>query len=268
MSDDADKLLDSIENAAPNEIPMSDPPEQQSAPDKYTFTANGKEVEATIEDMKKYASQGYNYSQHIESFKKQQQELDDKYKSYKEVDSYIEKNPQWWEAVQKAYNNRETPADLKQEGLSPEIQKTLNEVLKFKVDMEKEKEVREKARQDEALDKEIKSIRESFPDIDFSARGKDDEHTLEQKILTHAHNNGIPSFKSAFRDYMFDSMLQLAKEQGKESVQRELQKQNKLGLLYKSEAPNKSIQPAKDIKNKSYEDLFSEALDDIKNGRK
>ena len=73
-------------------------------------------------------------------------------------------------------------------------------------------------------------------------------------------------FKAAFRDYMHERLVKDAELKGKESAQQEIQRRNKLGLLGTTPTPLKTIQPAVNLKDKSYEELAREALQELEAG--
>lgn len=283
---DADALMDSIEStgSAP-ERQVSERPERANAEpspaqqiSELEFTWNGKQVKAPFSDprIKQWASQGYDYAQRMADFNReradfeaQQSKLKQSESRYRPVEEYIEKNPQWWQHVNaewqkiQAGQSQGLPAD--QAGNNPalaQFEQKLSQVEKFIQSQQEAQAKAQASQEDAALDQEIRSIRESHADLDWSATDQSGK-TLELRVLEHAQANKIGSFKAAFKDMMHDELMKRAEARGKESVVKERQKQTKLGLLGKSPAPKQGITDAQDRRNKSYDQLFAEGLEEL-----
>ena len=97
------------------------------------------------------------------------------------------------------------------------------------------------AQEDSKLSESVKSIQTRYPDLDFAAKDESGL-SLEHRVLNHAVQNGFPTFRAAFLDYYHDSLEKQAEARGKESLQTELNKRKKLGLLDDAPAPGKSKQ--------------------------
>ena len=207
---------------------------------KIKFTANGSEVEATKEEIIKYAQQGYGAANKVGELNRQIEELKssqspDNVESYREIDEWAKANPEQWGAIQKQYQEAVAPSPQSQ--LSPEMQEMLAPLFQeveglreFKQSMEAQQQEQKLQQEDSALDLEIKSIRDSYPDLDFDAPGEDGQ-TLEYNVMKHAADNGITSFKTAFRDFNHEKLIKIAEEKGKETIIQERRARNKLGLL-------------------------------------
>ena len=255
------------------DIPMANEP-TAPAPEEYTLTVNGKEVKASRDKMIQWAQLGYQYPQKAgelnqkqqefqarqAEFEKQRQEMEQRLNPYREVDEYAAKNPDWWAQVQEQYKQKLAGAQT-----NPEVQQLkaeLAELKAFRDEYKNEKQSKQVQEEDSKLGQEIESIRKQYSNIDFETPDEEGLN-LEMKILKHAQENGLPSFRAAFRDYYHDHLLGRAKEEGKEAISKEVQKRTKLGILSESSKPTKGLKVAENVKNKSYEELKREALSEL-----
>lgn len=272
-ADLSDAQMDSLlnETTPSRDIPMSQPKaESQPTPQSYKLTVNGKQIEAPLDKVLQWAQMGYNYPQKAaelnqkeQAFLKRQQEIEErenKWKPYKEVDEFAAKNPDWWTQVQQSYQQKLSGAQT-----NPEIQQLKEELqaLKaFRDEYTNEKQSAKVQDEDKRLAGEVDSIRKSYPNIDFDSPDEEGK-SLEMKVLQHAMDQGIQSFRVAFRDYYHDHLLGKAKEEGKELVSKEIQKRTKLGILGESAKPTKGLKNAENVKDKTYDQLMREALDEL-----
>lgn len=279
---DVDGLMSGADSNQPIESPTegSQPaptqtetktPAQTAA--ELAFTWNGKQIKAPLNDPRvtQWVSQGYDYAQKMQAFKQSQAEFEQKQKflselesKYKPVEEYYAQNPDRWQYINQQY-------EAMKQGLDPanplaqkiqSFESKLSQVDQFIQQQQMERLNQQRATEDAALESEIKSIREEFKDLDWNspdAEGKD----LEYRVLKHAQEIGTKSFRAAFRDFNHEHLLKLAEERAKENVVKERQKQTKLGLLGQTQAPKKGITNAENIKNKSYDDLIAEAMDEL-----
>lgn len=279
MADDKD-LSDEQVDALLNEEKSADIPMESQTDDtplEYTLKVNGKEIKAPVEKVLQWAQMGYDYPQRSAELKKQQDdfqnqlkekekywsELENKWKPYKEVDEYASKNPDWWSQVSEQYKQK-TAVDSENPALK-EVNEKLQKYDDF-INSQKAKEESLKVEQeDKALESEIDSIRKTYDKIDFDTPD-DGGNSLQMKVLKHAVENDIKSFKTAFRDYYHDHLVGKAKEEGKEIVSKDIQKRTKLGILGESSKPSKGLTVATNVRSKSYNDLEREALDELKQG--
>lgn len=280
---DVDALLNQAN--APHEMPMGDEvglePQSQAAPAQEAapqpepepqvatekFVVDGKEIQATKEQLVKWAQMGYGAPQKIGELNKSLQEYDTKYKPYTEIDQYARENPEWWAQVQEAFAQREAQAQKLDPSnpLAQEIshlKSQLNEFGQFKNQLLEERTLAQYKQEDGALDAEIKSIREKFADLDWKT-ANEHGHDLERQILKYATDNGIQKFEAAFKAFTYDKALSRAEERGKESVGKAIQKQAKAGIIGKSPTPTTQIKTRQSFKDVSYEDLLTEAKQEL-----
>lgn len=257
------------------------PMEQAPAVEKYIIKAGGKDIEATKDQLIEWATRGYTAPNKIGELNKKLLDWENKWKTtepivntYKPVDDFAKQNPDWWAYVMKQWEQRNAwqtqtgQSQQSQGGLPPELIQelsTLKEELsglrQFKDEITTNQRQYQEKMQDQALDGEIKSIRQQYPDLDFDALD-DNGDSLERRILKHAADIGTASFKAAFRDYYHDELVKRAQEKGKEAVVNSRVKNSKLGLLGETSAPMKTTKST-NVKGKSYENLLAEAMDEI-----
>lgn len=282
---DVDQLLSQVESG--QEIKQE--PAQAAAPAAPTYPTevelkvDGKVVKAPWEKAIQWASMGHNYSQRMAALKAEQEgwesqktkfqtELESKYSPYKLIDEYSKQDPEWWAHVEQAYQEKlsgkgQATGSPDIESLARSIEAKLEE--KFKPITEKftkieQAEQAERIKEEDAtLDAEIKSIRDQYSNLDWN-KADENGHTLEQRIVKHAIDNGISKFRAAFADYCHSDLLKFHEERGKQSQISDIQRKAKQGILSTSSAPQtRTPKAAEGVKNKSYNDLMQEALDEL-----
>lgn len=274
----SDAQIDSILGGGGDYVAPETGADTTSAPapsgNEFKFTANGKEIITDAQKAAQWASQGYNYAQHMQEFKSKQDqfsqrenEFNQRFNTYESIDKQAQNNPDWWNHVLSSYQTRQQnppPQNLEADPFKHEIsalKNELNEIKQFKNDIIAEKQAAKMGEEDKKLSQEIQSIRDEFKDLDwngFDMNGK----SLEMRILEHANTNSINSFRAAFRDFNHDSLVKMYESKGRESLQKEIQRNTKLGLLGETPAPLKKFEEA-GVKNKSYDDLFRESLKEL-----
>jgi len=283
-----DRLADDSDKATNRERPMSEPEAKPKASEseEFEFIHGGKPVRGTREQILKWAQQGYDYPQRAQKlnqekakWEQEKQKWEQSWGIYKQIDEYAAKNKEWWDFIQKGWQNRgavSQPATASQEipgqipGNDPYAPKF--QLLEQKISqleplvsqfMEEKKLLHEKA-EDEKLDKEIKSIREQHADLDWVSLDENGK-SLELRVLEHAQKNGIPTFKAAFRDLLHDELITKAQSMGKLAVAKGIQNRTKLGVLGESPTPTKGV-PVKnrDIRKTSYEELEQDIREELR----
>jgi len=237
-----------------------------------TIKWNGQEIKVDSEEkLMKWAQQGYDYGQKMHDFNKRNQEFDERYKTYENIDKYASENPDWWQHVQSQYQNKgasqstqsSTDQDTEINPVFNELKSELADLRNFKNDILAERESVKRKQQDEVLDADIKAIKETHNYLDWSDFDENGKN-LETKVLEHANNNGINSFKAAFLDLNYDKLMERTKIQAKEEATGELKKQKQLGLL--GEVPTtvaKILNPPENIKNQSYDSILKETMEEL-----
>lgn len=246
---------------------------------EWEFESRGKKVAPeSRETALQWMAKGHDYTrvlgewnQKERTYQQQLQGLQSLSK-FQPIDEYVQKNPDWWKFVEEQWNNRSThqidPA--LQPALAPILQE-LNGLKEFVSQSQQEKAAREaqeaiqeQERQDALLSEEIEATRKAYPTIDLNAVDESGQ-TLQNRIILHAHEHGISSFRAAHRDYLHDKLLDMARSQALEGAAKGTELKAKKGLLGTTSAPTKQVGKATNVRGKSYDALVQEALSELGN---
>lgn len=266
---DVDALLSGLdgEGSAPQQEAA---PETPLPPQEYEYEWRGQRVKEPLDMILKRASMGRDYAQNTEALKRerseweqQRAEFENRFKPYREIDDFIksgDEGKQWWDHVNKQWSEREKP-----QGIDPNLKPLfdeLNGLKSFVSELQQEKLQQKIAKEDESFTQEIQSIQKQFADLDWQTPDQDGK-SLEFKVLEHGTKNGIKSFKTAFLDFYHPELEKRWESRGREAVAKDTQKRTRLGLLGETSAPKKGISSAENVKNRSYDDLAKEALEEL-----
>lgn len=238
---------------------------------EYEYAARGKTIKEPISKILERASRGYDYAELVSGHKQKEDAFNAKFGTYVEIDRAAQENPEWWNHVMNSYQSRgqQQAPELQNQNsneqttaLPPEFQKALGELQElksWKQEFDTKQQQEQAQKEDQKLDEEITSVFGTYKNIDFK-KPDNDGKSLEYKVLEHMRDNGIKSFKTAFRDFYHDHLIKHAEEGAKEKLAKDFQGRTKLGLL--GTAP-KELTGAKNHKSKSYDDLANEALREL-----
>lgn len=271
-----DNERDSVGSSTPGAGSEASTPSQAASVPQTEFTLNvrGEQIKVPYNDprVNQWINQGRDYSQLMQKFNQQQAEWNKKQsyyqnleETYKPIDEWATKNPQDWQRFQQSWTEQRNRPPEGIDPNSPLYQKLqaneekLSSLEKFKQDFEQDKQFQKERKEDEALAHEIQSVTKQYSDLDWTKPGPNGK-SLEYQVLEHAQQNGIKNFNLAFRDFYHEQLLKRAEEKGKEAVSQDLQKRNKLGLLGQTPTPTKGVEPTRDLKSKSYDDIHREIL--------
>ena len=211
-----------------------------------------------------YLGQGRHYAQNAAQLNQRHAELQNlaaKYKGfdrYSEIDSYVKQNPQWWEFVEKQWNDRET---TQTPGLDPNLLKPFEEKYQklesMVTPLVESHQMRQRMDEDKALDEEITKVKEKYADVDFSVTDKNGD-TFETQVLKHAYAKGFGSFRTAFLDLHGDKLFEIARANGSSKEAATKATQQKQGFLGKTTVPQKSAAPL-NVSKMSWEQLHEQA---------
>ena len=253
------------------EVAPQTPAKQETA--MIQVTSGGKKIELPMNDprVQQWLSQGHDYGNltakhkaEREQFESERKQIEALKQTYGPVDEWVRQNPDAWNQFLQQYQRAQQGNGSQIDPNNPlvqHIQKLEQRLGEFSPLLESHKEQQIQA-QDKALDADIESVRKSYPDLDLDLPG-DDGRTRMYKVFEHANKNGIKNFKTAFKDLYHDELVEHAVAKGKESELKARQKQTKLGLLTDKSAPVKGIKSAQNYKEKSYEQLMQEGLDEL-----
>ena len=260
-----DEMFESV-----SEQPASEQPQaaaEQQAEIEYEYTALGATRKEPISLILKRASQGYDYAQKMEQFKQQQAEIeaakaraDELHGKYAQIDDYARENPEWYDHWSQAYEQRQTygqQPDQPAVDLSPvkeEIDALRNEFSSVKEFITQQQQSQE----DSKYWDEVKKVQKEFPDIDLN-QSDETGKTLEYKILEHAKDNGIASFRVAFRDFYHDQLKSRMLEQAKQDLIKEDKERRKKGIVGVSNTPILNTDMP-DLRNMSENDILQAAI--------
>ena len=276
-----DTLVDGTGSATSTDIPMTaadvNTPEEKPTSDVFhEFNHNGKPIRATTEQLIKWAQQGYDYPQKMGEFNKtktafenQQKEYEAKYAPYQQIDDWAAKNPTQWQSLEQAWKqSQNAPAPVENDPYAPKfqtIEQKLSQIERFANTMMQERAEKSRKEQDTKLSEEIKSIREQYKDLDFDSLDENGK-SLEYKVFEHAKASGVSSFKTAFRDFYHDNLIERAQAQAKLAVSKGIQTKSKMGVLGSNPTPKRGLSEVKNPRDRSYDDLAQEALDELRAG--
>ena len=254
----------------------------QQAIQEFKFKHKDKEISIPSNDPKviQWLQQGYDYGANMQSFNQARTAFEQEAAQIRQINDALEKNPQLYDTIKQAIQGHSVQA--KQSNAAPDLttalegldsnhpltqllggmMEKLESTQTYLNNWQQEKALETQKAEDSKLDQEIKGIQEKYKDL---AWDQIDENgfKLEQKILRHAKQIGTNSFSAAFKDLMHDDLIKRAQESAKTSHLAEIEKNKKLGLLGKSQAPTKGISSPRNIKQTSYNDLLNEALQEI-----
>jgi len=282
---DVDKTMEELSAAAPERAMTSETPEETPAAPtwdgkQWEFDWNGKKVVPDSADkLRIWASQGYNYSQrmgelnktHAQRMAEAEQraraagELEQRFSPYARVDEYAKKNPAWWQHTLQAFEQAQRGGGQPGAPGAPDpryqaLEQKLGSVEQVLGQWQQAQAEAQNQQEDQALDQEIGEIRAKYPNIDLNATDPQSGETLELRVLKHARQIGTGSFRVAFRDYLHDKLVGLANASGREAIAKDAASNARKGILGKTPAPAKGIQPAQNVRGKSYNALAQEAL--------
>lgn len=229
----------------------------------YALNYKGQEEKHPLSKILEFASQGRDYSQKMRDLRVQRElfekdrskyaDIDARLQKYAEVEAYIQKDPAWWQHVQGLYQQRAEGQGTATPQLPPEVLAKLDETSKYVESMKIRHE-------DESLDSDIRTYQEKNPQFDWGKVDESGRPDLERRILDHAIQNGIKSFRAAANDFLFEEHVNRAKTAAKEDVGKQIQKQTKLGLGPVTPKPVLKLKGVANIRDKSWDEVTREAL--------
>lgn len=296
---EVDALISSVESAegATPEVATADTQDVTEAPKtaaekRYELIRKGVKREFTPEEMIPFAQKGWDYEEKMREFHQNRaslltqerekwqkefdatkhpkfQELEKQLSRYREVDDYIKRDPQWWSTVQEAYQQRLQEQGTATPTAHPVIEELKQTVQSLVSEREQEKRLHEErqrfeaeAQKDTELDSQVSEYREKYSHFDWNSRDESGLD-LENRILQHAIDNKIGSFRAAANDYLHDEHLKRHEVSVKEQTGKEIKKQTKLGLGPTTTKPTQDIRRIQNVRSKSYDDITQDALDEL-----
>ncbi len=254
------ETTEQIEGAAPQAQEVKD--EQPTIEELFEIKYRGQTEKHPRAKLLEFAQKGRDYEEKMRAMKVDRAswdseraryaKLDERIRAYSEIEAYQQKDPAWWDHVTKSYQAKMREQGQAPPALPPEVLADIKDVKEY-VTTERQ------AREDQALDADIKSYREKYPDFEWT-QADDQGRDLERQIIDHAIANKIQSFKAAANDYLHDKIVERAQLKAKEDVGKEIKEKAKLGLGPVTTRPTLGIKRAQNVADKSYEQLAEEAM--------
>ena len=275
---DVDALYDAAQGGD-RESGFGMEPDKAAVDPEFDIVYKGETKKLPLSKIRDLAQQGYDYSQKMSEFNKskmeienQRKEFDERYSRYSEMDKYVAENPDWWSHVNQAWSSKDAPVAPSTEQqlttdphameLFESLKNEMEGLKSFKNSVEEERMNAAKMEDDRKYEQDMEAIQKQYPTVDFN-KPTDTGDSLEYLVLKHANENGIKSFKTAFRDFYHDNLMQLAESKAKESLLKDSQQIKKYGLSQSDKPMAQAQVPSGGHRNKSYEDLTREALEEL-----
>lgn len=253
------------EGVAPSQSP--EPQAAPMAPREWEVPWNGRAIKAGEQDVLKWASQGYDYSQKMAQFNQERAQFEQTYKPYQEIDNFARQNPEWWAHVEQTYAQR---AQIQQQNMLQKlpdevrpvfegILKENQEIKQFVSEFQREKQEAQAREADQQLLGLISNL-QSKHGIDFNSRDEAGQ-TLEYRVLEFAREKGINDFEIAFNAYYQPHWEKHYTMRAKEQAVKEMQARRESGLLGKAPAPVSHAAPSRPARN--YEEAMQFAKQEL-----
>lgn len=270
----ADAVLEAIERPSHDQIQETQPQTQPMTQDEWELTVGGKPIKAKREQVMQWAQQGYTapgkisaLTKELESMKQRWAETEPKWKEaeskYGPIDEYVRQNPDFWDHVVQAYQQRQQGLQDPSNPLAPvvnDLRTQLQDLIQFKNQMMEERQKTQVQQQDQAYLSTLSEVKKIYPDIDFDTPDEEGK-SLEYRVLEYGVKEGIQNFKTAFRDYYHDELVKRAEAKAKENLVKSKQKQTQLGILGIAPQPSRRAQP--DLSKMSYDQIAEMAKEEL-----
>lgn len=253
-------------------------PEAAAAPiEEFELNYKGQAKKYDRAKFTALAQQGLDYSEKMGAFNRERTEwekardaqaqkwaqVEARLKQYAEIEEYNKKDPAWWEHVTRSYQERQGQAQGGQPtaALPPELQQKISEFDQFMTASRERESAEKAAKEDQALDLQVSSYREKYPQFDWEAVDESGQK-LEQRILKYAIEHGLQKpehFQIAANNYLFEEHLKRAGHAAKEGVGKHLEKVTKLGLGPVTNQPTSRLKAVQNVASKDWNEIAEEA---------
>lgn len=260
-------------------------PEQRAAlmpaqPAEITY--NGQKYQVAPEQQVPLMQMGLNYSEKMralnlekQAFEKAKGQVSEHERYYGEIDRVAKANPEWWQHVQASYQKRALEKSGQptsgQDGseMSPRERELLAKVgdLEGKLNgfLEKttqEMTLKQHQAEDQALEQEIQSFAKNHGEFDWLTADEKTGLVLADRIIAHAHKNGINNFRAAARDYLHDDLVARRELKAKESIGEAIKAKTKAGIVT-TKSRTTGLKAPKNLSKSDYSDLMSEGYAEL-----
>jgi hypothetical protein len=259
-------------------------PEQRAhltAPQAAEITYNGEKYSVAPEQQVPLMQMGLNYSQKMralnlekQAFEKAKGQVSQHERYYGEIDRVAKAHPDWWQHVQASYQKRlleksgQPTSGHDGSEMNPRERDLLAKVsdLEGKLNGFLEKTTQELTQkqheaEDHALEQEIQSFAKNHSEFDWLTADENTGLVLADRIIAHAHKNGINNFRAAARDYLHDDLVARRELKAKESIGDAIKAKTKAGIVT-TKKPS-GLKSPKNLASKDYSDLFREGYGEL-----
>jgi len=289
--EDVDALYESImgpsvETDEPTEGKIDEPSKEESEIDvkadaKVTedlFTLKHKDFENgerqfPRDKVAEYAQKGFDYELKMHDLKSERkifEELKSEFEQenesfteqrqyWNEIDTYMKDNPGFQHIVQQEWAKVQNDPSLARSPEVSELQQTVKQ-LQDRLDGKDSESMETRTKEVERnFIKSTEDYKEKNSDFDWTTA---DEfgNTLQDRIESHAVENGFKDFTKAANDLLHEQHILRAKLKGKEEAAKELLEKRKNGLGPITDRSVRQTSEAKNVNKMSYQDLANEAL--------
>lgn len=202
----------------------------------------------TFRQNQHFEDKNIKFRQEREAFEKQRKELgdiDSLRQKYGAIQDWSEKNPEQWERLWQAYQDRDrllNPGNNADNPLLSELEALKRELGPLK-EFHKEYMTRAEQEQNEKVTAEVEKEIEDFNSKYGKKYGinlgeKDDEGlTLTARIVKHGIDKGYPDFTSSALTYLAPRLLTTVEHSGRVEAANSIKNDRKNGILSRSDTP-------------------------------
>lgn len=278
-----DDLLNSVyEPSAPLEAPTeqegnadsaseSPEPQVEQSGSKFVLKHKGKEIELDPEKATAYAQKGYDYETKMRDFKVRkklyEQEIEKQKNMYgelAEINEFAKQNPAFEQLIQREWAKIQSGQQIE---VAPEdkvtlLESRLNQVMDKLSSQEEQLTAKQEAELEAAQETAIESYKDQYKDFDWETKDENGA-TLEDRIMQNMIDKGVKDFQIMADHVLKNELLARQQMEAKRKIGKQLQHSNKHGLGQVTSQSQQKTSKAKDIGNKSYDDLVAEGLAEL-----
>lgn len=253
-------------------------PSTEASSEGFVIKHNGKEYSLEDDKFKMYAQKGFDYEQKMHQLRVDKKLWEQERKTQesgveelRKINDYAKQNPEFERMLKREWARIQGGGQVQPESdatridtsqLPPAIQHQMNAILERLDSQDLALKQRTSAEKEAKIEGAIEQYKNNYQDFDWKTKDEFGQ-TLEDRITQHAIDNQIRDFKTAANDMLFEEHMKRAQLKSKEQAGKEIQKQHKLGLGKVTKESVLKTKPAEGIKNKSYNDLAMEALQEL-----
>jgi hypothetical protein len=268
------------------DAPISAPTEQEVQADSTTETLDpvapqtgddfvlkhkGKEIKLDPEKARNYAQKGYDYEKKMHDFRVQKklydQEIEQqksKYGELAEINEFAKQNPAFEQLIQREWAKVQSGQQIE---VAPEdkvtlLESRLNQVLEKLETQETQLSRRQEAEMEAAQETSIDKYKSNYADFDWESKD-DNGSMLEDRIMQNMIDKGVKDFEIMADHVLKNELLARQQMEAKKKIGKQIQHSYKHGLGQVTKSSQQKASKAKDIGNKSYDDLVAEGLAEL-----